>query len=451
MIITFGRVRALWVIVGLSVLLRLGAALWLGDQVASPALLTDQVSYHTLAVRLLGGHGYSFDKGWYPFTQAEQPTAHWSFVYPLFVGAVYAVAGVHPLAVRVVQALLGGILLPLAAYRLTKAALPDSAKVDSPGHADSLPLAGACLAAFYGYFVLYAATIMTETAFLLCVLWVLERVLVLERALAEPQGERQLAALGVPLGFGLGLGVLLRQSLLPAAGVLLAYLLWTGWRNGAVGAAIRHVGAAVFIIAFLVLPWTARNAVVFGDFLPLNSNAGYAMFSAQHPLHGTRFQEFAAAPVPPEILGQPEPQMDRALLREGIRFVAEDPGRYLRLSLSRVRAFFEFWPTGDTSLLHNVGRVASALLLLPTLLLGLGLLACRLELVGRLRALILFSAVYTAQHVLTWAMVRYRLPVDAALLPVAALGMVGMVERSSAKIRRWRGQASARQVLTQRR
>jgi hypothetical protein len=34
------------------------------------------------------------------------------------------------------------------------------------------------------------------------------------------------------------------------------------------------------------------------------------------------------------------------------------------------------------------------------------------------------AGVYTTVHVLTWTLVRYRLPVDAVLMPFAALAMV---------------------------
>jgi hypothetical protein len=37
--------------------------------------------------------------------------------------------------------------------------------------------------------------------------------------------------------------------------------------------------------------------------------------------------------------------------------------------------------------------------------------------------LLLFVLFYSLLHILTWAMTRYRLPVDAALLPFAALGV----------------------------
>ena len=76
-----------------SVMLRIAVALYLGNIVDAPPNLTDQRSYHALGARLITGHGFSFDRGWYPFTLPDTPTAHWSFLYSLFVAAVYAVAG----------------------------------------------------------------------------------------------------------------------------------------------------------------------------------------------------------------------------------------------------------------------------------------------------------------------------------------------------------------------
>jgi hypothetical protein len=37
--------------------------------------------------------------------------------------------------------------------------------------------------------------------------------------------------------------------------------------------------------------------------------------------------------------------------------------------------------------------------------------------------LLLFIGTYAAIHLLTWALIRYRLPVDAALIPFAAMGI----------------------------
>jgi hypothetical protein len=416
-------------ILALSVLLRLAVALYLGDEVDAPELLTDQRSYHALGGRLVSGHGFSFAKNWYPFTQAEVPTSHWSFLYSLVVAAVYALAGPQILVMRLVQAVVGGLLLPWMVYRLAKALFTDGSAKN--GHAaEPIALVAALMAAVYPYFVLYSATLMTETFFLITLLWSLERGLALANRLRDKPGQRPMWQLSLALGLSLGLATLLRQSILPWVPVMSLYLLWLGWRSGRLRAAVITLTVAGLILIAFIAPFTVRNHLVYDEFLLLNSNAGYAMYSAQHPMHGTNFREFEAAPVPEGMWGRSEPEMDRELMRQGIQFVLDDPGRYLLLSLSRVRAFFEFWPTPDTTLLHNIGRTASFGLLLPFLLYGLVLAVRRPGFVKRNALLFLFAGFYTVLHLLTWAMVRYRLPVDAVLMPVAALAVVDLLQRA---------------------
>jgi len=444
----------LFVILTGSVILRVGVAFYLGDVVDAPPLLTDQRSYHALAVRLLEGHGYSFQENWYPFTPADTPTAHWSFLYPLFVAAVYAVFGVHPLAARVVQAVLGGGLLPWMVYRLSGTVFGPSPSLHpaSPVEPERspereytlLPLIAAAVATVYGYFILHAATLMTETFCITMLLWSLDEGLRLGEHL-RGGGDVPLA-LPLRLGLSLGLAALLRQSILPWMPILFLWLLWRSNAQTLAGKNVRtfkrfnvqrvvSLAIAGLVLAACIAPFTIRNYLVYDQFLLLNSNTGYAMYSAQHPMHGTTFSEFDAAPLPEGSWGRSEPDLDRDLMREGIRFVLDEPGRYLLLSLSRLRAFFEFWPTPDTTLLHNVGRTGSFGLFLPFMLYGL-YLAIRRQRVssrssdepGRLGGsafglLYLFIVFYTLLHVLTWAMVRYRLPVDAVLLPFASLGI----------------------------
>jgi hypothetical protein len=187
----------------------------------------------------------------------------------------------------------------------------------------------------------------------------------------------------------------------------------------------------------MILPFTLRNYAVYGQFLLLNSNAGYAMFSAQHPMHGTIFQEFTAAPVPADLNGLNEAQLDRVLMQRGIGFVLADPGRYLLLSMSRIPDYFEFWPTSDTTLLNNLGRVGSIGVLLPVLLAGI-VIAVRSAgpkaqggwrnfSTTPLAMTLLFMLVYSLLHIFTWAMPRYRLPVDAVGIAFAALALDALV------------------------
>lgn len=419
-------------ILAVSVLLRVGTALYLGDIVDAPPLLTDQRSYDALGARLTTGHGFSFSTGWYPFTQPDTPTAHWSFLYSIFVAAVYTVFGPHPLAVRVVQAIIGGLLMPWLVYRLTyRLYQPASASrfgqaiADRGFHAERLALTAAAISAVYFYFVLYAATLMTETFFICGLLFVLERSMTMAEA---PTWSRALA-----LGIGLGLTTLLRQSILPGVAALVVWLMWVGLRRRSLRRMILALLLSSAVLIAFILPFTIRNYRVYHEFLLLNSNAGYAMYSAQHPMHGTNFQEFEGAPMPPELVnaGLNEAQLDKELMKRGVGFVLADPGRYLLLSLSRAVDYIEFWPTPGTSLMNNFGRVGSFGLFMPFMIYGL-FLALRYALTRAARVQIstsplmlsvLFCLTYTVLHIFTWAMPRYRLPVDAVLLSFAALGL----------------------------
>ncbi|MBI5566724.1 MAG: hypothetical protein HY870_17625 [Chloroflexi bacterium] len=426
----------LLIIIGMAVIARLAVAFYLGDTIDAPPLLTDQRSYHALGERLITGHGFSFDRGWYPFTQPDQPTAHWSFLYSLFVAAVYAVCGPDVLAARLVQAVIGGVLLPLMVYlfarRLYRASPlnPAAVRLGEYGlNEERLALISAGLAAVYFYFVLYAATLMTETFYISGLLWLLINAINFAEA---PTLKR-----GLLLGLSLSVTTLLRQSILPWAAVLIAWLLWTGWQRGTLGRTARSGAAAIGVLVISIAPFTLRNYLAYGQFMLLNSNAGYAMFSAQHPMHGTEFREFDAAPIPAELIGQNEAQLDKELMQRGIGFVLAEPGRYLALSLSRVVDYFEFWPTPDTALINNVGRVGSIGVLLPFMLIGVWL-AFRhggVRSTGGWRAfsqsplalISLFMLVYSVLHIFTWAMPRYRLPVDAVALPLAALAIASAV------------------------
>jgi hypothetical protein len=425
----------------IAVALRVGTALYLGDIVDAPPLLTDQRSYHALGARLIAGYGFSFDRGWYPFTPANAPTAHWSFLYSLFVAGVYGIFGPHPLAARLVQAVLGGLLLPLTVYAFSRRLFSSGSwngQLSARGlNAETLALTAAGISAGYFYFILYSATLMTETFYMTALLWSLHEAIAL--------AERPTAKHAFMLGVSLGSATLLRQSILPWIAVLFVWLLWAGYRARKTRPAMGAAALAAGLMALMILPFTWRNSSVYGQFLLLNSNAGYAMFSAQHPMHGTAFQEFEAAPLPEDLNGLNEAQLDRALMQRGIGFVLADPGRYLLLSMSRVPDYFEFWPTPDTTLLNNLGRVGSYGLLLPFMLAGV-IMAVRSAgpraqggwrnfSTTPLALLLLFILCYSLLHIFTWAMPRYRLPVDAVMIPFAAAALNTLV---LALRKRWR-------------
>ncbi|MCB0183199.1 MAG: hypothetical protein KDE31_02985, partial [Caldilineaceae bacterium] len=165
-------------------------------------------------------------------------------------------------------------------------------------------------------------------------------------------------------------------------------------------------------------------------------------FWGNHPIYGTHFVGILPNEgpsyqdlIPAELRHLNEAALDQALLNVGIGFVLDDPGRYVLLSLSRTREYFKFWPSPTSSTLSNLARVGSFGIFLPFMLYGLWIAGRRLGRVDaqRRRAgillLLLFMAIYTAIHLLTWALIRYRLPVDAILLIFAAVALVHIGER----------------------
>jgi hypothetical protein len=136
--------------------------------------------------------------------------------------------------------------------------------------------------------------------------------------------------------------------------------------------------------------------------------------------------------IPTELRHLDEAALDQALLRRGFQFVLDDPVRYLRLSLSRVPAYFQFWPSRASSLTSNIARVGSFALCLPLMLYGLWLSAFGARARGRRREVVLlwsFIVVYSGVHLLSWSLIRYRLPVDGVLVIFAGLAVVDLGER----------------------
>lgn len=435
------------VVILIAILLRVATAFYLGDQVVELPGTQDQISYDHLAQRVLAGYGFSFAEGWWPATPAGEPTAHWSYLYTLYLVAVYGLVGHHPLAARLIQAILAGFLMPWLVYRLGR-------RYFSP----QVGLVAAGVMALYLYFIYYAAALMTESFYIVGILWVLD--------LAGQLGQTNKAQYSKSkiriflFGLALALTILLRQVFLLIIPILFAWLLWQSYRqasaertsqdnendipNGGAsalihsfvanirtGSVVRMLGvilAATLILILAITPWTIRNYRVFGQFVLLNTNAGFAFFWGNHPIHGYNFISIMSPAqygslIPAELKTLNEAELDRALLKRGLTFVKEDPIRYLILSVSRLKDFFKFWPSAESGLISNLSRVFSFGLLLPFMVYGL-IVGWRRTISSQEGLLYLFVGAYTAIHLLSWALIRYRLPVDAILLIFVGVALV---------------------------
>jgi hypothetical protein len=443
--------RILVLIILVSLGLRIASALLQGESVRPLPGVFDQVSYDGLARRVIDGYGFSFADAHWPATRAGEPTAHWSYLYTLYLAIIYSIVGVHPVAARLLQAALVGVLHSWLIWRITRRLF-----------GATVGLVAAGVSACYIYFFYYAGSLITEPFYITAILWTFDVTFRLA-GYDEPEPARQerrvhwpLLATWCELGLALGVTLLLRQLFILFIPVL---YLWLWWRIGlfprpesAVAKSLKANGArrrlpgwlgfllATVIVGLLILPWTIRNYRAFGVWVPLNTNSGYAFYWGNHPIYGTHFIGILPEAsyyklLPPELLYLNEAQLDQALLKRGLGFVSADPQRYVLLSLSRIQEYFKFWPSGESTLVSNLARVGSFGLFLPFMVHGLylSLRACWQARDPRQRAalilLYLFMVVYTGIHLLSWALIRYRLPVDAFALSFAAYSLVELTTR----------------------
>ena len=430
----------MWGILALAIILRLAAAFYLGDKVVELPGTFDQISYHTLALRVAGGYGFTFPSLWWPLTRPGEPTAHWSYLYTLYLTGVYKLFDPHPLVARLIQAVLVGVLHPWLVYLLGRRLF-----------GGRVGLVAAGWTALYPYFVYYSATLMTEPFYITGIL----ATLYLTMRLAEETPQRLAWGWIIGLGMTLGLTVLLRQVYLLFLPFLLLWLWWTAYRRSKsanpksetrnpkslISRLFLSSTVVLLLLTLFILPFTAYNYARFHRFVLLNTNAGFAFFWGNHPIYGDHFVSLLPADgpsyqdlIPEELRHLDEASLEKELMKRGIGFIIADPVRFIHLSITRIPPYFKFWPDPASSTLSNIARVLSFALALPFMLYGL-FLAIR----GMLRRryaratpdillTLLFIVVYAGIHILTWTLIRYRLPVDAVLLLFAALALVRLVD-----------------------
>ena len=421
--------RILVAILAVSVVARVSAAIYLGNTVVKLPGTFDQLSYHNLALRFVSGHGYTFGEPWWPATAADAPTAHWSYLYTGYLILIYKIFGLNPLLARIIQAIIVGILQPYLVYRIGR-------YLFNP----LTGLAAAFLTAIYTYFIYYSATLMTEPFYIVAILASLFISMHMVRKkpnIGHEQigmGNQENLWMGLLLGLTLGIAILMRQICLLLVPFVFAWIWWASGRR-----LWRSLLLSGLTIILMVIPFTISNYLRFDRFVLLNTNAGYALFWSNHPVYGTKFVPILTndmgsydSLIPEELLFLDEASLDQELLKLGVGFITEDPLRYLQLSISRIPPYFMFWPTAESSLISNISRVSSFGIMLPFMLYGL-----YRSYIGRIMPLVkqplfllyMFITVYTGIHILTWTLVRYRLPVDAVLLIFAGLAVVDLFGR----------------------
>lgn len=416
----------------LVLLFLFAAGLRLIPVLAAPDLpigLDDMYQYDMLGRSLAAGHGFR----WYaPFDQAliksqlkkvagvdvsqmrpitDPRGVETSFrapLYPAFLAIIYAVNGLSGryFAVRLVQALLGGLLAPLT-YALA----------GRFGGSSRTSLVAAGIVSVWPMLVALPLALATENLFIPLLA---AGFLMLLRATSGGRS-RDFALAGVVFGLAV-----LTRSVIVGFPVLAG--VWI-WRKGQRRGALLLVG----LVVALALPWSVRNSLLHGKPTFVETSLGYNLYMGYYPGNDGTFR---FGPSLDLVTITDDATRDQVGRDRALAFIEQDPGRIPQLMLAKLghlwgledRAFIFFYSQGLLGTLPAWAVLSIYLILilplmivLPPAIIGLSL---RWEspawwLAGCLLAW------YVGIHMLIMAEERFHL----ALVPVvAALAARGLAD-----------------------
>ena len=299
-----GVPKAVWAILALALVLRLGAADLLTSNLEPGA---DELAYRTIATSVASGDGFP-DR---PAVAGGGPSASNPPAYPYALGALFWISGDSVNFARVVQALLGTLtvgLIALVAWQVFRRR--------------DVAIAAAAIGAVYPPLVIISAPLMTESLLLPALLGMVAAALAFREG-----GGLGWAALAGALG---GIAILTKDVGLIAFVVVLAAM-WEPRRLSP--DSLRVPMLAIAVAVTVLLPWQLRNAEAFHSFVPVSTKLGLGLAGSYNetvradPDH-VWAPPYQLAEFHDELYGSKldEAELSRELEQNAFDFIGDHPG-----------------------------------------------------------------------------------------------------------------------------
>lgn len=389
----------------------------------------DPEDYQVHAASIAAGHGFPLSSQ----ASAGTPSAFRPPGYPYLLGLVYAIAGTHLLAGRLLGVMLGVLAVVLVAY-LGRAVW--DARVG---------LLTAVLAAIFLPLIALNGTLLSESLFIPVEIAVAICLVALARA---PTRLRWAFLAGALCGVGALTRTVGVTWLLPCLAVSLM--------AGATGA-VRLRSALAIVVAFglVVTPWTVRNLEAFHAFVPISTQDGFTLAGEYNDVAGRdnaldavwqdpdqvpSLQQHVA-PLYSRIGGVDELQLDHSYADAGLSYIGRHPSQVFIASALNTMRMFGVGPNHqftnaiayrEMALPHVLEEPTTLSALLVTLVVVLGVLA---RVAGRLPLRVGPWWLWTIPLLSLLATIpidgtpRYRVPADPFLLLAATLIVASLSQR----------------------
>ena len=281
------------------------------------------------------------------------------------------------------------------------------------------------LGALYLPFTLFSGLLLSETLFL--VFFAFLPLALVHAASLPPDAARAKTGWAASAGLLLGLCAVTRSTalgFLPLAAVWLFFVAGSRTLPRRLQPAVVFVGACLLVM----LPWVARNYVVYHRLIAIDTTAGYNLWLGSV---GVRDEERLVNDLRP--LSGPIERQDFAFARAWEN-ISSDPAFFVRKGLKESADLWRPLFSAEERQVsgYTLGRVPAwhllSLLALDDLLymvvLVLGVAALFLLRGGPLRSLtVLWVLLWVVMSFIFFAVTRFRLPVVASLLPWAGLSL----------------------------
>lgn len=292
--------------------------------------ISDFKEFNRLAVSLVNRQGYSKPDG--------TPTAYRPPGYVYFLTGIYELFGPNDLIARLSNILLG-VLTCWLTFILTQQVFDQRTA-----------LIAAMLMAAFPSFIVWTNILATENLFIPTVLGVF--ITFLKAVKEQPIRWRWLVLSGILTG----ICVLIRSAALLLPGILvLALILRTRFRifsTQALGVLGRNavIGLVISLLMLVtILPWSIRNAIVFGRFILVSTEGGITFLAGQneraltdeYALEGPIFDQLAAENLD-------ESEYDQRAYQLAYQFIRQNPLFEARLIIHKFINLFKDDVSGVT-------------------------------------------------------------------------------------------------------
>ncbi len=287
--------------------------------------VSDYLFYHLRAIDLVQGRGYA----WY-----GHPTAFWPPGYPLFLAALYRIAGPSVSLARFANVLLWTVTALLAYF------------IGARLGGQRTGLVSGLLVALYPDFIFYSSVLASESLFVALLTASLGLVILV---ITRPAGKHDVTAM-MAAGLLLGFASVTRVFSLLVPVLLVPVLL--NARDRGLRQKLALCGIIIGCTALVVLPWVVRNWVVMGRPV-LATEAGVTLWIGNHHGASGAYSLEGMPAIAPSSSIAGEMARNEGYTRLALDFIVRNPIEWLSYGPRKFRHLFGRQPVIYKSFLRD--------------------------------------------------------------------------------------------------